>query len=137
MPLTMNYIINKIDNLFDFFYDLGVYFNNKFDKSNKQFDTYFTIFIEIISMFDYFNEIYPLILLDYYNHFNIKPKTIGETFDKKEKNKILVSLFENNFINELPLDDYYKYCNLVKINNNEALFYYYSNNDKLIKIINL
>ena len=77
---------------------------------------------------DYYNEFHKSIIIDYLNHFNLKPKAWwNEALDSKAKNKVLRELYENNYFNDLKLDDLYKYSMVIPLKNSYIIAIYKAN----------
>ncbi|MBP5408243.1 MAG: hypothetical protein J6Y42_03810, partial [Bacilli bacterium] len=82
----------------------------------------------------YYNSIHKSIIIDYLNHFNLKPKAWwDEIIDKKEKNSKLREFFDKNIF-DLSIDDLYKHAIIIPLKDIYIVAIYKSNY-KLIKEI--
>ena len=131
MRNTMMIVLNNEENPFMFFNGLG-----KLDFKHKTLEHLFKVIDDYVKNKPYYNEFHKSIIIDYLNHFNLKPKAWwDEAIDSKTKNKILRDLYEKEIFNDLKIDDLYKYSMVIKLNNT-LLIAIYKNNYKLIKEIN-
>ena len=131
MRNTMMIVLNNEENPFMFFNGLG-----KLDFKHKTLEHLFKVIDDYVKNKPYYNEFHKSIIIDYLNHFNLKPKAWwDEAIDSKTKNQILRDLYEKEIFNDLKIDDLYKYSMVIKLNNT-LLIAIYKNNYKLIKEIN-
>ena len=130
MRNTMMIVLNNEENPFMFFNGLG-----KLDFKHKTLEHLFKVIDDYVKNKPYYNEFHKSIIIDYLNHFNLKPKAWwDEAIDSKTKNQILRDLYEKEIFNDLKIDDLYKYSMVIKLNNS-LLIAIYKNNYKLIKEI--
>jgi hypothetical protein len=126
-------ILDNIDNPFMFFYNLGVYSEN---KNNRRLEDSFKVlddYIKSINIKNY-STIHQTLIIDYLSYYNLKPKAWwDERLDSKSKKKRLREIFENNLVN-YTLEDLFKYSMLVDLDN-ITIIAIYKENHKQITII--
>lgn len=126
---SINIILDKIENHYNFFFDLGLYLKDKeckrLEDSFKELDDY----LNINNLNDY--NIHKQLIIDYLSYYKLKPKAWwNERLDVKEKKEIIRHIFENNMINH-SLEDLYKYSMLVSLEHEYILAIYKNNSCKL------
>ena len=143
--VSINYILDNIDNPFDFFFELGT----KELKSKRLQDTFKLLddFIKNIHLLedaferyynnDYYkvsinyNEFHKLLILDYLNIHNIKPTCFwNEKISPKEKNELLRNYKEKNLLSE-DLSTLYKYSLVIPLKNEVIIAIYKDNKRKI------
>ncbi len=130
MRNTMLIVLDNEKNPFMFFNGLG-----KLDFKHKTLEHLFMTIDEYVKDKDYYDEFHKSIIIDYLNHYNLKPKAWwNEAIDSKSKNKILRSLYEKGLFNELKIDDLYKYSMVIELKNS-LIIAIYKSDYKLIKEI--
>jgi len=123
MRNTMMIVLDNEVNPFMFFNGLG-----KLDFKHKTLEHLFKTIDDYVSEKSYYNEFHKSIIIDYLNHFKLKPKAWwNEALDSKAKNKVLRELYENNYFNDLKLDDLYKYSMVIPLKNSYIIAIYKSN----------
>lgn len=129
MPTAMNVILDHENNPFNFFFNLGKSLKNITNLESK-----FKAIDDYLMKKSYYHLFHKSIIIDYLSYFNLRPKSWwNEKIDKKEKNKLLREIYENNNI-DIPLIDLYKYSLLINLNDCYILAIYKPNNKKIITI---
>ncbi|MGM9970270.1 MAG: DUF4080 domain-containing protein [Anaeroplasma sp.] len=128
MKNSMNYILDKEENHFNLFFELSnLDYNGPLEKMFLCLDLF-------LKEKTYYQEIHKIIIKDYLNHFNLKPKAWWkEKCDKKEKNIILRNLKENNIL-KFELNILYKYSLLVNLEKYYLIAIYQPNKKDILTI---
>ena len=125
--ISINYILDNIDNPFDFFFELGT----KELKSKRLQDTFKLLDDFIKNKNINYNEFHKLLILDYLNIHNIKPTCFwDEKISPKEKNELLRNYKENNLLSE-DLSTLYKYSLVIPLKNEVIIAIYKDNKRKI------
>ena len=125
--ISINYILDNIDNPFDFFFELG----NKELKSKRLQDTFKLLDDFIKNKNINYDEFHKLLILDYLNIHNIKPTCFwDEKISPKEKNELLRNYKENNLLSE-DLNILYKYSLVIPLKNEVIIAIYKDNKRKI------
>ena len=128
--VSINYILDNIDNPFDFFFELG----KKELKSKRLQDTFKLLDDFVFTKKINYDEFHKLLILDYLNIHNIKPTCFwNEKISPKEKNELLRKYKENNLLSE-DLSILYKYSLVIPLKN-EVIIAIYKDNKRKIYII--
>ena len=125
--VSINYILDNIDNPFDFFFELGT----KELKSKRLQDTFKLLDDFIKNKNINYNEFHKLLILDYLNIHNIKPTCFwNEKISPKEKNELLRNYKEKNLLSE-DLSTLYKYSLVIPLKNEVIIAIYKDNKRKI------
>ena len=125
--ISINYILDNIDNPFDFFFELGT----KELKSKRLQDTFKLLDDFIKNKNINYNEFHKLLILDYLNIHNIKPTCFwNEKISPKEKNELLRNYKEKNLLSE-DLSTLYKYSLVIPLKNEVIIAIYKDNKRKI------
>lgn len=128
---AINYVLDNIDNAFNFFYELG-----KIKVSSKRLSDTFKLLDDFVKNnidLDY-EKFHQLLIIDYLNIHNIKPSIWwDEKISPKEKNEILRINHENNNLN-YDFTTLYKYSLVIPLKNN-LIVAIYKDNKRNIHII--
>ena len=125
--VSINYILDNIDNPFDFFFELGT----KELKSKRLQDTFKLLDDFIKNKNINYNEFHKLLILDYLNIHNIKPTCFwDEKISPKEKNELLRNYKEKNLLSE-DLSTLYKYSLVIPLKNEVIIAIYKDNKRKI------
>ena len=125
--ISINYILDNIDNPFDFFFELG----NKELKSKRLQDTFKLLDDFVFTKKINYDEFHKLLILDYLNIHNIKPTCFwNEKISPKEKNELLRNYKENNLLSE-DLNILYKYSLVIPLKNEVIIAIYKDNKRKI------
>lgn len=125
--ISINYILDNIDNPFDFFFELGT----KELKSKRLQDTFKLLDDFIKNKNINYNEFHKLLILDYLNIHNIKPTCFwDEKISPKEKNELLRNYKEKNLLSE-DLSTLYKYSLVIPLKNEVIIAIYKDNKRKI------
>lgn len=125
--ISINYILDNIDNPFDFFFELG----NKELKSKRLQDTFKLLDDFIKNKNINYDEFHKLLILDYLNIHNIKPTCFwDEKISPKEKNELLRNYKEKNLLSE-DLSTLYKYSLVIPLKNEVIIAIYKDNKRKI------
>ena len=128
--VSINYILDNIDNPFDFFFELG----NKELKSKRLQDTFKLLDDFVFTKKINYDEFHKLLILDYLNIHNIKPTCFwNEKISPKEKNELLRNYKEKNLLSE-DLSILYKYSLVIPLKN-EVIIAIYKDNKRKIYIV--
>lgn len=127
MPTTIKTITNKVKSSFDFFYDLGVFYQeNGFSTHRYQLHDVFDRLDKYIKI--NFTEDYPLLLdqlkFDYLIYSNIKPKIWWDN-SSNMKNILVRKFYDTN--QSIHIDDLYKYSLITNYQDGYLLFFYKNN----------
>ncbi|MDY0023864.1 MAG: radical SAM protein [Candidatus Izemoplasmatales bacterium] len=125
MNESVKLIISCGYNPFDFFYELGLYYEKmKISYRNYQLYDIFTRLISFLIEKNIWNqELQDLLKLDYLRYHNIKPKIYWKNYPNKQD--VIRSFFEVN--KEFKIDDLYKYSLVTEYNNGFLLVIYLPN----------
>jgi len=127
MNKSMEYIIKDP---FEFFLNFGKYYESKYSWFDYQLGDLFTRILEFTN--DRFDpKIKELLIYDYLNYHNCKPKKWWEPISKSERNNILRSFSMTN--NEYTIDELYKYAIVEKVTN--YIICVYKPNNKNIYVV--
>jgi radical SAM superfamily enzyme YgiQ (UPF0313 family) len=130
---SINKILDKVSNHYNFFYDLGLFL---MDKENKRLEDSFKMldhYLTINNLNDY--DIHKQLIIDYLSYYKLKPKAWwNERLGVKEKKETIRFIYENNKTN-YSLEDLYKYSMLVSLDK-EYILAIYKNNTVNVLIIN-
>ncbi len=130
MRNTMMIVLDNETNPFMFFNGLG-----KLDFKHKTLEHLFKTIDDYVKEKSYYNEFHKSIIIDYLNHYKLKPKAWwNEALDSKSKNQVLRELYENNYFNDLKIDDLYKYSMAIPLNDSYIIAIYKSNYKLINKI---
>ena len=125
--VSINYILDNIDNPFDFFFELG----KKELKSKRLQDTFKLLDDFVFTKKINYDEFHKLLILDYLNIHNIKPTCFwNEKISPKEKNELLRNYKENNLLSE-DLNILYKYSLVIPLKNEVIIAIYKDNKRKI------
>lgn len=128
---AINYILDNINNPFDFFYELG-----KVELTSKRLSDTFKLlddFIKSNALVNY-NEFHKLLIIDYLNSHNIKPSIWwDEKISPKDKNELLRLNIENGNLN-YDVNILYKYSLVIPLKEN-LIVAIYKDNKRIIHII--
>ena len=125
--VSINYVLDNIDNPFDFFFELG----NKELKSKRLQDTFKLLDDFVFTKKINYDEFHKLLILDYLNIHNIKPTCFwNEKISPKEKNELLRNYKENNLLSE-DLSTLYKYSLVIPLKNEVIIAIYKDNKRKI------
>lgn len=127
MPTTIKTITNKVKSSFDFFYDLGVFYQeNGFSTHRYQLHDVFDRLDKYIKI--NFTEDYPYLLdqlkFDYLIYSNIKPKIWWDN-SSNMKNILVRKFYDTN--QSIHIDDLYKYSLITNYQDGYLLFFYKNN----------
>lgn len=129
---SINKILDKVSNHYNFFYDLGLYIK---DKEHKRLEDSFKVldeYLKINNLNDY--EIHKQLIIDYLSYYKLKPKAWwNERLSSKDKKEIIRFIKDNDKTN-YSLEDLYKYSLLVDLEDEYILAIYKNNNVDLIII---
>ena len=128
---AINYILDNIDNAFDFFYELG-----KVQITSKRLSDTFKLLDDFTkeNIKINYDEFHKLLIIDYLNAHNIKPSIWwDEKISPKEKNELLRINYENNKLN-YDVNILYKYSLVIPLKNN-LIVAIYKDNKRIIHII--
>ena len=129
MRNSMMIVLDNEINPFMFFNGLG-----KLDFKHKTLEHLFKTIDDYVKDKPYYDSIHKSLIIDYLNHFNLKPKAWwDEIIDKKEKNSKLREFFDKNIF-DLSIDDLYKHTIIIPLKDIYIVAIYKSNY-KLIKEI--
>ncbi len=123
---TMAYVLDSINDPYLFFYDLGRYID---DKKLLLLEDFFVTLDDFLSqrLPNNYNNLHKLLIIDYLNHFTIKPQAWWkERISPKEKNNLLRFYYEKGLL-DYPLDTLYKYSLLIPLQNEYILAIYQAN----------
>ena len=128
---AINYILDNINNPFDFFYELG-----KVELTSKRLSDTFKLlddFIKSNALVNY-NEFHKLLIIDYLNSHNIKPSIWwDEKISPKDKNELLRLNIENGNLN-YDVNILYKYSLVIPLKDS-LIVAIYKDNKRIIHII--
>lgn len=125
--ISINYILDNIDNPFDFFFELGT----KELKSKRLQDTFKLLDDFIKNKNINYDEFHKLLILDYLNIHNIKPTCFwNEKISPKEKNELLRNYKEKSLLSE-DLSTLYKYSLVIPLKNEVIIAIYKDNKRKI------
>ena len=126
--MAINYVLDNVDNAFNFFYELG-----KVKVESKRLSDTFKLLNDFVKdnvNLDY-EEFHKLLIIDYLNCHNIKPSIWwDEKLSPKEKNNLLRNHQENGDI-PYDLNILYKYSLLIPLKNNLIVAIYKDNTRKI------
>ena len=128
---SINYVLDNIDNPFDFFYELG-----KVELNSKRLQDTFKCLNDFIKNNTNINyeEFHKLLVLDYLNLHNIKPTCWwDEKISPKEKKELLRYFHQNNILKE-NLNVLYKYSLLIPLEKNIIVAIYKDNKKQIYSI---
>ena len=128
---AINYILDNIDNAFDFFYELG-----KVQITSKRLSDTFKLLDDFVknNLNINYDEFHKLLIIDYLNAHNIKPSIWwDEKISPKEKNELLRINYENGKLN-YDVNILYKYSLVIPLKNN-LIVAIYKDNKRIIHII--
>ena len=129
MRHAMLNILDNENNPFIFFNGLG-----KLDFKHKGLENLFKTIDKYVKNRNYYNEFHKILIIDYLNYFNLKPKAWwDEALSSKEKNIIIRELFEKGLLND-SLDNLYKYSMVISLNDYYIIAIYKSNYKNIIEI---
>lgn len=123
---TINLVLDRIDNCFDFFYNLG-----SISYEANGLDYYFSFFNEYVkslNLSDY-SLILESLIYEYLDYFNLKPKVWWEN-DRQSFKKKIKELFDKGMFN-YNLDQLFRYSVLVELDSSYILAMYLPNNKKI------
>lgn len=130
MRNSMMVILDNENNPFMFFNGLG-----KLDFKHKTLEHLFKTINDYVKDKSYYNEIHSSLIIDYLNHFNLKPKAWwDEAISSKDKNIVLRNLYDKGLFNNLKIDDLYKYALVINLNDYYVIAIYKPNNKQIVKI---
>ncbi len=130
MRNAMKIVLDNESNPFMFYNKLG-----KLDYKHKTLEHLFKVIDEYQKDKDYYKTFHKEVIIDYLNHFNLKPKAWwDESIDSKNRNIILRDLYEKGLFNDLKIDDLYKYSMVISLDDT-LIIAIYKSNYKLIKEI--
>ncbi|MGL4949024.1 MAG: DUF4080 domain-containing protein [Anaeroplasmataceae bacterium] len=111
---SINYILNFIDNYFDFFRGLTEFHLDKFNT----LDSVFTTLINYLSHINFINieKAKELIYIDYLKYHKIKPKPIWEKREKKYRTDLIRNIYDSSLLN-YSIDSLYKNAICIEVNN--------------------
>ena len=129
MRNTMMIVLDNEKNPFLFFNELG-----KKDFKHKTLEHLFKTIDDFVKVKSYYKEFHKSIIIDYLNHFNLKPKAWwDEALNSKDKNKVIRELFEKGLLND-TLDNLYKYSMVIPLLDTYIIAIYKANEKKIIEI---
>ena len=122
---SINMILDKIENHYNFFYDLGLY---SIDKENKRLEDSFKVLDNYLTdnnINDY--NIHKQLIIDYLSYYKLKPKAWWqERLSVKEKKDVIRTIFENTET-DYTLDNLFKYSMLISLEHEYILAIYKNN----------
>ena len=128
---AINYVLNNVDNAFNFFYELG-----KVKLTSKRLQDTFKLLDDFVknNLNINYDEFHKLLIIDYLNAHNIKPSIWwDEKISPKEKNELLRINYENGKLN-YDVNILYKYSLVIPLKDN-LIVAIYKDNNRLIHII--
>ena len=132
MRNTMMIVLDYEKNPFMFFNELG-----HLDYKHKTLEHLFKTIDDFVKNKIYYDSFHKSIIIDYLNHYNLKPKAWwDEALNPKEKKALLRNMYEKGLFTDLKIDDLYKYSLLIPLKNSYIVAIYKSDY-KLIKEINI
>ena len=126
MKKAINFILDNIDNPYQFFYNFGLH-----RKKEKGLDK---VFFELASYlqdinFEKYDEAHILLLADYFNYFNQKPKFWWHC-DKEKRTSLLRNVHNMNI--GYNLDQLYRYASIVEYKSTYILAIYLPNKKEVL-----
>ena len=126
---SINYILENIDNPFDFFYKLGQekLISKKLEDTFKTLDNFINKYYPNL-----YSKVHELLIIDYLNCYYIKPGSWWkETILPKEKNELLREYSKKGLLN-IDLNILYKYSLVIPLESKNIIAIYQNNNRNLI-----
>ena len=128
---AINYVLDHIDNPFNFFYELG-----KIKITSKRLSDTFKLLNDFVkdNLNINYDEFHKLLIIDYLNYHNIKPSVWwDEKISPKDKNNLLRLNYENGKLN-YDENTLYKYSLVIPLKDS-LIVAIYKDNKKTIHII--
>jgi len=124
---SLLYLMDNINDYFDFFNELG----HNMKKGNLE--DKFIVLDNLVKKYNFYNNFHKLMVIDYLNHFNIKP-TIwwNDYLDKEVKNDIYRKIVLVN--PNINIQDCYKYGMLIPFEKSYILAIYKDMNKTIFEI---
>lgn len=130
LPLTNKYLIDNYPSMYDIYYNVGL-----LDFKRKPLEDRYKIFNDYFINYKDYNKIHELIIIDYLNYYNVKPKAWWmEKLSKEDKNNTLRLIVDNNMLN-YTLDTLYRNSLVIPLED-KYIVVIYKDNKKEINFVN-